>query len=125
MRIAVTTDQDFVSSCFGCTPDCTVVDIESGHISRTFIIPNPGWSHRDWADFLERNAVDCLIVGNIGANARAVLKWRGIRVLSGVQGNLDSVVERCLEGAITVSAENSAGLGCGPSPGGCRDIETT
>lgn len=125
MRIAVTTDQDFVSSCFGCTPDCTVVDIESGRISRTFIIPNPGWSHRDWADFLERNAVDCLIVGNIGANARATLKWRGIRVLSGVQGNLDTVVERYLEGTIPVSDANSPSQGCGLSPTECRDIKTT
>jgi predicted Fe-Mo cluster-binding NifX family protein len=125
MRIAVTTDQDFVSSCFGCTPDCTVIDIESGRISRTFIIPNPGWSHRSWADFLERNAVDCLIVGNIGDNARAILKWRGIRVLSGVRGNLDTVVERYLEGSIPASDENPASLGCGLSPAGCRDIKTT
>ncbi len=100
MRIAVTTDQDFVSSCFGCTPSCTVVEVEADRIGRTFIVPNPGWSHRAWADFLERNAIECLIVGNIGANARAVLRWRGIRVLSGVQGNLDEVVERYVQGSL-------------------------
>jgi predicted Fe-Mo cluster-binding NifX family protein len=125
MRIAVTTDQDFVSSCFGCTPDCTVIDIEAGRISRTFIIPKPGWSHRDWADFLERNAVLCLIVGNIGANASAVLKWRGIRVLSGVQGSLDAVVERYLDGTLAAHDGASTGPGCGLPPAGCGDHKTT
>lgn len=124
MRIAVTTDQDFVSSCFGCTPDCTVIEIEAGHIIRTFIVPNPGWSHRSWADFLERNAIACLIVGNIGANARAVLKWRGIHVLSGVQGNLDAVVERYLDGSIAALEGSSPEPDCGLSPAGCRDLKT-
>jgi predicted Fe-Mo cluster-binding NifX family protein len=125
MRIAVATDKDFVSSCFGCTPDCTVIDIEAGHIGRTFIVPNPGWSHRGWADFLERNAIACLIVGNIGTNARAVLKWRGIRILSGVQGSLDDVVEKYLEGAIAASDGASTAPGCGLSTSGCGNLKTT
>ncbi len=114
MRIAVATDQDFVSSCFGCTPYCTVIDFEARRIGRTFVIPNPGWSHRGWADFLERNAVAYLIVGNIGVNARAVLQWRGIRILSGVQGSLDSVIERFLSGALC--ALDGAGV---PSAASC------
>ena len=119
MRIAVTTDQDFVSSCFGCTPSCTVLEIEAGRVGRTFIVPNPGWSHRDWADFLERNAIACLIVGNIGGNARAVLKWRGIRVLSGVQGNLDEVVERYIQGSLPETE-----TGCGSSAADGRALKS-
>ena len=125
MRIAITTDQDFVSSCFGCTPDCTVVEIEGGRIHRTFIVPNPRWSHRSWADFLERNAVACLIVGNIGANARAVLKWRGIVVLSGVQGSIDSIVERYLEGTIAPPDGVCAEPECGLSMADCQTHKAT
>jgi predicted Fe-Mo cluster-binding NifX family protein len=105
MRIAITTEQDFVSSCFGCCQDCTVLEIEEGRILRTFMVPNTGWTHRTWADFLERNAVACLIVGNIGPNARAVLKWRGITVISGAQGSIDAVVEKYLSGALASSAD--------------------
>jgi len=113
MRLAIATDQDFVSSCFGCAPDCTIVDTDGARIGRTFIVPNPGWTHRGWADFLERNAVACLIVGNIGANARAVLKWRGIPVLSGVQGNIEAVVAKYCEGTLTGSEGLPAEPGCG------------
>ena len=100
MRIAIATDQDFVSSCFGCCPACTIVDIEAGEIRSTFVIPNPGWQHRYWADLLERNSVACLIVGKIGSNALSVIKWRGIRVISGVEGRIDDVVEKYLSGAL-------------------------
>jgi predicted Fe-Mo cluster-binding NifX family protein len=125
MRIAIASDQDFVSSCFGCTPDCTIVETEAGRIRRTFIVPNPGWSHRSWADFLERNAVACLIVGNIGANARAVLKWRGITVMSGVQGNLEGVVARYCEGTLMGSDGTSPESGCGLSRSECGAPKTT
>ncbi len=125
MRIAIATDQDFVSSCFGCTPDCTVVEIEGGQIRRTFVVPNPGWSHRIWADFLERNAVACLIVGNIGANARAVLKWRGIPVVSGAQGSIDTIVAKYLEGTIAASDGTCAEPGCGHSPVECGTHKAT
>lgn len=100
MRIAIATDQDFVSSCFGCCPACTIIDIEGGKIRTTFVIPNPGWQHRYWADLLERNSIACLIVGKIGANALAVIKWRGIEVISGVEGRIDDVVERYTQGAL-------------------------
>jgi predicted Fe-Mo cluster-binding NifX family protein len=103
MRIALSTDQDFVSSCFGCCPACTIIDIEAGDIRRTLSVPNPGWQHRQWADFLERNSVKCLIVGNIGANAMAVLKWRGIPVISGVQGCVDAVVRKYVDGTLAAS----------------------
>lgn len=125
MRIAITTDQDFVSSCFGCTPDCTILEIEGGKIRRTFIVPNPGWSHRTWADFLERNAVTCLIVGNIGANAKAAMKWRGIPVVSGIQGSIDAVVEKYINGAISPDAGLCSDAGCGHAAADCRFSKPT
>lgn len=100
MRIAIATDQDFVSSCFGCCPDCTIVELDGGKIQRTFVVPNPGWKHRYWTDLLQRNSVTCLIVGNIGDNARAIITWGGIQVISGVEGQFDDIVRRYLEGTL-------------------------
>lgn len=113
MRIAIATEQDFVSPCFGCSSACMIVEIEEGEICRTFIIPNPGWSHKYWADLLERNSVTCLIAGNIGANATGVLKWHGIQVISGVKGQIDDVVEKYLSGVL---APREAG--CTETPAG-------
>ena len=100
MRIAITTEQDSVSSCFGCSPACTIYEIEEGKIRTTFVVPSPSWNHREWADFLQRNAVACLVVGNIGANAQATLKWRGIKVISGVEGSTDDIIDRYLKGTL-------------------------
>jgi predicted Fe-Mo cluster-binding NifX family protein len=124
MRIAITTEQDFVSSCFGCCQDCTIVEIEEGRICRTFMVPNAGWTHRTWADFLERNAVACLIVGKIGPNARAVLKWRGITVISGAQGSIDAVVEKYLSGALASSDNTCPEAACSPSPAERRPLKS-
>ncbi len=100
MRIAIATDENFVSSCFGGCPECTIVELDGGKIQRTFVVPNPGWKHRYWVDLLQKNKVTHLIVGNIGDNAKAIIKWGGIQVISGVEGQFDDVVRRYLEGAL-------------------------
>ena len=109
MRIAIATDQDFVSACFGCCPDCTIVELDGARVQRTFVVPNAGWKHRYWVDLLQRNSVTCLIVGNIGENARAVIKWGGIQVISGVEGRFDDIVRRFLEGTLGLDEHARAG----------------
>ena len=100
MRIAIATDKDFVSSCFGDCPECTIVELDGGKIQRTFLVPNAGWRHRYWVDLLQRNSVTCLIVGNIGDNAKAIIKGGGIQLISGVEGQFDDVIRRYLEGTL-------------------------
>jgi predicted Fe-Mo cluster-binding NifX family protein len=125
MRIAITTDQDFVSSCFGCGPACTIYDIKDGKIQSTFVVPNPSWNHREWADFLQRNSVTCLIVGNIGANAQATLKWRGIQVISGVDGSTDDVIDRYLKGTLLPGKNECADKMKGRPSSACGSSETS
>ncbi|MGA2532522.1 MAG: NifB/NifX family molybdenum-iron cluster-binding protein [Candidatus Aminicenantales bacterium] len=120
MRIAIATDQDFVSSCFGCCPDCTIVEIEGGRVLRTFVVPNPGWRHKYWADFLQKNSVESLIVGNIGANAKAVIRWAGIQVLSGVTGQFDDVIRRYLEGSLQPGTGDCSAARHAPADSPCQ-----
>lgn len=120
MRIAIATDQDFVSSCFGCCPDCTIVEVEGGKVLRTFVVPNSGWRHKYWADLLQKNSVESLIVGNIGANAKAVIRWAGIQVISGVSGQFDDVIRRYLEGSLQPGAEDCGGERHTPADSPCQ-----
>ncbi len=70
MRIAIATDQDFVSQHFGCAPAFTIVELEEGRIRSTFIIPNPGCQHAFWADLFCRDSIKHLIAGAMGDNAQ-------------------------------------------------------
>ena len=100
MRIAIATDKNFVSSCYGGCPECTIMELDGGKMQRTFVVPKPGWRHRSWVDLLQRNQVTCLILGTIGNNARAIIKWGGMQVISGVDGQCDDVVRRFVEGTL-------------------------
>jgi len=100
MRIAIATDQDFVSSHFGCAPACTIVEIEGDRIRETFIIPNPGCRHEYWGELFCRKSIKTVIAGNMGSHAKAVLRGCGIDLLLGVEGRLEDVVRRFLAGEL-------------------------
>lgn len=100
MKIAIATDQDFVSAHFGCSPAFTIVDVEGGQILNSLTIPNPGCQHAFWADLFCRNSVRHVIAGAMGANAQAVIRGCGVDVIVGVQGRLDDVVRRFTAGTL-------------------------
>lgn len=100
MRIAVATDQDFVASHFGCCPACTIVDIEGGQIRETLIIPNPGCHHAFWGDLFCRNSIKTLITGNMGTQAKSVLRGFGIDLILGVEGPFKEAVRRFIDGEL-------------------------
>jgi predicted Fe-Mo cluster-binding NifX family protein len=120
MKIAIATDQDFVSSHFGCCPAFTIVNIEDGRIRDTFIIPNPGCQHEYWADLFFRNSIKHLIVGNMGSKAQSVLKWRGIDIILGVEGRIDDVVRRFAQGELRGDAKSGQGDCDSLSAAACR-----
>ncbi len=99
MRIAIATDEDYVSAGFGCAPFCTIVDCdESGRIRETFLIPNPGHSHAFWADLCFRNSIRFVIAGSMGSCATSTLRGSGIQPIVGVKGRIDDVVRRFVAG---------------------------
>jgi predicted Fe-Mo cluster-binding NifX family protein len=117
MRIAIATEQDFVSSEFGGCPFCTIVDIEDEKIRETLIVPNPGYQQAFWTELLCRNSIRHLIVGNMESRAQSELRWRGIDVIAGVEGRIDEVVRRFSRGEFHPSAESHRGGGeAFPSP---------
>ena len=100
MKIAIATDQDFVASGFGCSPFCSIVDIEDGKIRDSLLIPNPGGRHEFWADLFVRNSIKFVIAGSMGPTARAVMMGRGIQPVLGVRGQVDEVVRRFAAGEL-------------------------
>jgi predicted Fe-Mo cluster-binding NifX family protein len=99
MRIAIATDEGYVSAGFGCAPFCTIVDCDaSGRIRETLLIPNPGHGHAFWADLCFRNSIGFVIAGSMGPCATSTLRGRGIEPIVGVTGRIEDVVRRFAAG---------------------------
>jgi predicted Fe-Mo cluster-binding NifX family protein len=118
MRIAIATDEDFVSQHFECAPAFTIVGLEEGRIRGTFIIPNPGCQHAFWADLFFRNSIKHLIAGAMGDNAQAVIRGCGVDVILGVQGRLEEVVKRFLDGSLAANTKPGSLPGAARTPEG-------
>ncbi len=119
MRIAIATDQGYVSSHFGCAPAFTIVELEEGRMRGTLTIPNPGCQHAFWADLFSRNSIKHVIAGAMGANAQAVIRGCGVNVILGIQGRLEDVVKSFLDGAFAADTNPGALPGAGRIPREC------
>lgn len=92
MRIAVTYEGGMVGQHFGRTEQFKIYDIVDGAVSSSQIIDTNGTGHGALAGFLRAAEVETLICGGIGMGARVALQEVGIRLLPGVSGDADAVV---------------------------------
>lgn len=100
MRVAVTFEQEMVGQHFGRTEQFKIYDVEDGTIKTSQIIDTNGTGHGALAGFLRAAEVETLICGGIGMGARNALAEVGIRILPGVRGNADQVVNDYLAGKL-------------------------
>lgn len=119
MRIAVTYEGGMVGQHFGRTEQFKIYDVKDGEITSSQVIDTNGTGHGALAGFLRAKEVETLICGGIGMGARAALEGVGIRLLPGVSGNADDVVNEYLSGSLSYDPdaachhhEHEGGHGC-------------
>lgn len=100
MRVAISTEGDFVSAHFGRCPSFTIVDIEDGAIIKRTEVANPGHQPEFIPQFLHEKGVECVICGGMGERAIAIFKECGIQVIVGVSGKIDDVIEELKKGTL-------------------------
>lgn len=101
MRIAISTDNGYVSAHFGRCPAYTLVDIEEGQVLRKEEIANPGHSPGFLPRFLAERDVKIVIAGGMGPRAQSLFAENKIEVISGVQGKVDEVIERFIRNELS------------------------
>ena len=101
MRVAISTEGEYVSAHFGRCPCFTLVDIESGKVITRTEVTNPGHQPGAIPQFLHQHGVNCIIAGGMGARATAFFEEFRIQTIVGVSGKIDEVVERLAQGALT------------------------
>lgn len=100
MRIAISTDGDFVSAHFGRCPCFTIVDVDMGKIAKKEVIENPGHQPGFIPEFLHQRGVDCIACGGMGRRALQYFNTLGMQTIVGVSGRIDDVLEMIQKGTL-------------------------
>ena len=101
MRVAISTDGEFVSAHFGRCPSFTIVDIiKDGNVVIKDVIDNPGHQPGFIPQFLHQKGVNCIVAGGMGMRAQGLFDEFGIQVIVGVSGKVDEVVKKLKEGTL-------------------------
>lgn len=100
MKVAISTDGEFVSAHFGRCPDFTIADIKDGKVEKKETIQNPGHQPGLIPQFLHEKGVKCIICGGMGARATGFFNELGIRAVVGISGKVDEVIEKFKNGTL-------------------------
>lgn len=94
MKVAIATENGYVSAHFGRCPAYTLIDIEEGKVVGRQEIPNPGHSPGFLPRYLSEKGVDVIIAGGMGPRAQGLFAENNILTITGVQGKIDEVMEK-------------------------------
>ena len=100
MRIAISTDGDFVSAHFGRCPLFTIVDFEDSKVAKKEVVANPGHQPGFIPQFLHEQGVECIVCGGMGRRAIDFFSELNIQTVIGVTGKIDEVLEKLQEGTL-------------------------
>ena len=100
MKIAISTDGDFISSHFGRCPEYTILDIENGKVTKREVIENPGHHPGFLPQFLKERGVNCIIAGGMGMRAKDLFSEAKIDTILGVEGKIQDAIDKLLAGTL-------------------------
>ena len=100
MKVAISTDNNYVSAHFGRCPHFTIVQIDGQKIVEKETIDNPGHQPAFLPQFLSDLGVKCIIAGGMGGRATALFSEKGIQTIVGVSGSIDEVIEKLVQGTL-------------------------
>jgi len=116
MRVAISTEGDFVSDHFGRCPTFTILDIEEGKVAKRESVDNPGHQPGLIPQFLHQRGVSCIVAGGMGARAQGLFAEFGIKTIMGVNGKVTEVIDKLVKGTL-IGGESLCKPGAGKGYG--------
>ncbi len=120
MKIAISTDGEYVSAHFGRCPSFTLADIEEGKLISKKVIDNPGHHPGYIPQYLSEKGVNCMVAGGMGMRAKELFKDVNIDIILGVEGKIDSIIDKIISDTL----EGGKSL-CKPGAGKGYGIDKT
>lgn len=100
MKIAVASDEKYVSGHFGHCEGFTIYEVEEGKSLEKSFTSNPGHRPGFLPVFLKDLKVNVIIAGGMGETAQDLFNENGIEVVVGAQGLSDDVVQKFVNGEL-------------------------
>lgn len=100
MKVAISTDGEYVSEHFGRCPKFTLLNIENGKANSIIELDNPGHSPGNIPRVLHDKGVELIICGGMGARAEGFFKQFGIKSLTGIRGKIEEVILKLENGTL-------------------------
>jgi len=100
MKVAISTDGEYVSPHFGRCPSFTIVEMEEGKVLNKEIIDNPGHTPAFLPQFLYDKGINYIIAGGMGGRAEALFSEKGIETMVGISGRVDEVINEMIKGTV-------------------------
>ena len=97
MKVAISTDQGYVSAHFGRCQSYTIIEFKEGRILSREEIPNPGHQPGFLPEYLSEKGVNCIIAGGMGPRAQGLFAQKNIETIIGVQGTIDEIIEKFIK----------------------------
>lgn len=120
MKIAVSTDGQYISAHFGRCPSFTIVEVKENKVISKKIIDNPGHNPGYLPQYLNGIGVSHIVAGGMGMRARDLFKEVNIEPILGVEGKVDDVINKIINGTLK-GGENI----CSPGKGKGYGIDKT
>lgn len=103
MKLAISTENNQVAGHFGRCSEYTIAEIEAGKVISKETIENPGHQPGFLPRFLADKGVNCIISGGMGKKAADLFSERNIETIVGVQGEIDSILNKFLNDDLETS----------------------
>lgn len=101
MKIAISDAGDgFVAQHFGHCPLFTIIEVDDNKLLSKEVIKNPGHQPGFLPRFLHEKQVDMIVAGGMGQRAIDIFDEFNIKVVIGVAGSIDGVIEEILRGTL-------------------------
>ena len=99
-KIAISTDNGEVSEHFGRCPEFTIAEIKDDKIIKKEVIENPGHRTGFLPKFFSEQGINCVIAGGAGFRAQQFFEEFEIKLITGVQGKVDDVIDDFVNGEL-------------------------
>lgn len=100
MKIAIASDNGYISEHFGRCPSYTLVDIEGKEIKNKEVVDNPGHEPGRIPAFLNEKGVKVIVAGGMGPRAVGFFQEYGIEVIIGARGLVNDAITAYLNGQL-------------------------
>ena len=120
MKIAISTDGQYVSPHFGRCPAFTILEMEDNDLISKETISNPGHHPGYLPQYLNKIGVSCIVAGGMGMRAKELFRQANIDTILGVEGKIEEVISKILNNSL----EGGESI-CKPGSGKGYGIEKT